>query len=115
MSQHKEGSKPLRYSDDALNEFKIMFQQKLEAAEAELNRLHQLIEEKNKQDLEEKDRDMEIDQLNFFINRHREWIDHLNISLRRIDDKTFGVCRKTGQLIEKEKLLALPHGNKLNN
>lgn len=115
MSQHKEGSKPLRYSDDALNEFKLMFQQKLEAAEAELIRLDHLIEEKNKQDLAEKDRDMEIDQLNFFIKRHHELINHLKKLLKRIDDKTFGVCRKTGQLIEKEKLLALPHGNKLNN
>lgn len=111
MIQHKEGSKPLRYSDDALNEFKIMFQQKLEAAEAELIRLHQLIKEKNKQDLEEKDRDMEIDQLIFFIKRHHELINHQKKSLKRIDDKTFGVCRETGKLIEKEKLLNLPHGN----
>ena len=112
MSQHNEGSKPLRYSDEALNEFKIMFQQKLEAAEAELIRLHQLIKEKNKQDFEEKDRGMEIDQLNFFIKRHQELIEHLKKSLKRIDDKTFGVSRETGQLIEKEKLLALSHGNK---
>jgi len=115
MSQEKTGNTTLRYSDEELNEFKILFQQKLEAAEVELIRLNLLIEEKNKQVLEEKDRDMEIDQLNFFIKRHYELINHLKKSLKRIDDKTFGVCRETGQLIEKEKLLDLPHGNKLNN
>ncbi len=112
MSQEKTGNTTLRYSDEELNEFKILFQQNLEAAEVELIRLNLLIEGKNKQDLEEKYRDMEIDQLIFFIKRHQELIGHLKKSLKRIDDKTFGVCRVTGQLIEKEMLLALPHGNK---
>jgi DnaK suppressor protein len=112
MCQHKNTYPPFRYSDDALNEFKTLFQQKLKAAEAELIRLHQFIEEKNKQDPEEKYREMEIDQLSFFIKRHQELIDHLKESLKRIDEKTFGVCRNTGKLIEKEKLLTSPHGKK---
>lgn len=96
-----------------LNDFYILFQHKLQAAEAESISLNKLAEEQNNKSPKKKD--IEIDQLNFFIKRHQELISYLKKSLKRIDDKTYGICTKTGQLIEKEKLLALPHGKLKKN
>ena len=33
----------------------------------------------------------------------------LSIGLIRIQNKTYGVCRETGKLIPKERLVAVPH------
>ena len=36
-------------------------------------------------------------------------IDHLEKALMRIENKTYGVCRVTGKLIDKARLRAVPH------
>ena len=41
--------------------------------------------------------------------RQRNFINHLNAALVRIDNKTYGICRATGKLIPKERLRAVPH------
>lgn len=41
--------------------------------------------------------------------RQRQFISHLNDALKRIDNKTYGVCRVCGTLIPKERLRAVPH------
>ena len=41
--------------------------------------------------------------------RQRSFIKHLQAALVRIENKTYGVCRVTGQLIPKERLRAVPH------
>ena len=96
----------LRYSDEELNEFKLHFETKLSTAQNELKELKDLFES-------EKDA-LTKEQLQQFINRHNELIEHCEKSLIRIEDKTYGISKETGELIEKEKLLALPHGKKQN-
>jgi RNA polymerase-binding transcription factor DksA len=96
----------LRYSDEELNEFKLLFETKLSTAQNELEELKDLFEA-------EKD-DLTKEQLQQFINRHNELIEHCKKSLIRIEDKTYGISKETGELIEKEKLLALPNGGKQN-
>ena len=41
--------------------------------------------------------------------RQRQFIKHLQAALVRIENKTYGVCRVTGKLIPKERLMAVPH------
>ena len=38
-----------------------------------------------------------------------KFIQHLQSALIRIENKTYGICRETGNLIPKERLRAVPH------
>lgn len=42
-------------------------------------------------------------------NRQITYIDHLEKALMRIENKTYGICRVTGKLIDKARLRAVPH------
>ena len=52
---------------------------------------------------------MEREYLNQMASRQRLYIDHLDKALVRIQNKTYGICRVTGKLIEKDRLRAVPH------
>mgnify|MGYP002508062305 FL=1 len=41
--------------------------------------------------------------------RQMKFIQNLQAALVRIENKPYGVCRKTGKLIPKERLRAVPH------
>jgi RNA polymerase-binding transcription factor DksA len=41
--------------------------------------------------------------------RQEKFVRDLKNALIRIENKTYGVCRVTGKLIPKERLLAVPH------
>ena len=41
--------------------------------------------------------------------RQMKFIQHLKAALVRIENKTYGICRVTGELIPKERLRAVPH------
>lgn len=41
--------------------------------------------------------------------RQEKFIRDLNNGLLRIENKTYGICRKTGKLIQKERLKLVPH------
>lgn len=43
------------------------------------------------------------------IERTREYINHINEALERIENKTYGVCKATGKPISRERLEAVPH------
>lgn len=42
-------------------------------------------------------------------SRQEKFIGHLESALRRIENKTYGICRDTGKLIRKERLKLVPH------
>ncbi len=42
-------------------------------------------------------------------SRQSTYIDHLEKALMRIENKTYGICRVTGKLIDKARLRAVPH------
>ena len=52
---------------------------------------------------------MEREQLSQMASRQITYIDHLEKALIRIENKTYGICRVTGQLIDKARLRAVPH------
>lgn len=119
----KEESTPtgpaMRYSDSELLEFKNLIQRKLDAAKKELNYLQGLITRKDEMGgdnddgrymtLEDGSLSMEREQLSQMASRQITFIDHLEKALIRIENKTYGVCRVTGKLIEKARLRAVPH------
>src|SRR5690606_32237736 len=44
--------------------------------------------------------------------RQRQFIDALEAALVRVKNKTYGICSVTGKLIDKKRLLVVPHATK---
>jgi RNA polymerase-binding transcription factor DksA len=109
----------LRYSDNELVEFKELIMRKLESAKKELHYLQGLITRKDDMGGDEGDNrymtmedgslSMEREQLSQMASRQITFIDHLEKALMRIENKTYGICRVTGKLIDKARLRAVPH------
>jgi len=109
----------MRYSDAELIEFKELISRKLEAAKKELAYLHGLITRKDEMSGDETDNrymtmedgslSMEREQLSQMASRQHDFIDKLEKALMRIENKTYGICRVTGKLIDKARLRAVPH------
>jgi RNA polymerase-binding transcription factor DksA len=107
-----------RYSDAELQEFKELIEKKLETARAELKEYQDQIQKKNTGDtdsdykfrgLEDSSFLVEREYLSQMAARQAQFIDHLEKALIRIENKTYGICRETGKLISKERLLIVPH------
>lgn len=109
----------MRYSDAELVEFRELISRKLEAAKKELSYLHGLITRKDEMSGDETDNrymtmedgslSMEREQLSQMASRQIDFIDKLEKALIRIENKTYGICRVTGKLIDKARLRAVPH------
>ncbi|OFX73901.1 MAG: molecular chaperone DnaK [Bacteroidetes bacterium GWE2_29_8] len=41
--------------------------------------------------------------------RQKKFIESLELALLRIENKTYGICRETGKLIPKQRLMSVPH------
>ena len=118
-AQRDPGAPSQRYSDGELNEFRELIQRKLEAAKKELSYLHGLITRKDELGGDEGDNrymtmedgslSMEREQLSQMASRQVTFIDHLEKAIMRIENKTYGICRVTGKLIDKARLRAVPH------
>jgi len=109
----------VKYSDAELNEFKDLISKKLEAAKKELVYLQGIITRKDElggdnddaryMTMEDGSVSMEREQLGQMASRQITFIDHLEKALMRIENKTYGICRVTGRLIDKARLRAVPH------
>ena len=109
----------MRYSDAELNEFRELIQRKLETAKKELGYLQGLITRKDEMGGDDTDNrymtmedgslSMEREQLSQMASRQITFIDHLEKAMMRIENKTYGICRVTGKLIDKARLRAVPH------
>lgn len=108
----------MRYSDNDLNEFREIIGKKLDAAKKELNYLQGLITRKDESGemedarymtMEDGSVSMEREQLSQMASRQIQFIDHLEKAMMRIENKTYGICRVTGKLIDKARLRAVPH------
>ncbi len=108
----------MRYSDADLTEFREIINKKLDAAKKELAYLQGLItrrdeggdmDEARYMTMEDGSVSMEREQLSQMASRQITFIDHLEKAIMRIENKTYGVCRVTGKLIDKARLRAVPH------
>jgi len=119
LSPMQENSGPtMRYSDGDLTEFREIIQKKLDAAKKELAYLQGLItrrdeggdmDEARYMTMEDGSVSMEREQLSQMASRQITFIDHLEKAMMRIENKTYGICRVTGKLIDKARLRAVPH------
>jgi RNA polymerase-binding transcription factor DksA len=115
--QHEQTGPTMRYSDSELTEFRDLILRKLETAKKELAYLQGLITRKDEGDMEDGrymtmedgSMSMEREQLSQMASRQIQFIDHLEKAMMRIENKTYGICRVTGKLIDKARLRAVPH------
>ena len=107
-----------RYSDNELAEFRDLINRKLDTAKKELAYLQGLITRKDESGdldegrymtMEDGSMSMEREQLSQMASRQIQFIDHLEKAIMRIENKTYGICRVTGKLIDKARLRAVPH------
>lgn len=108
-----------RYSDSELEEFKILIQSKIEKATEQ----HQLIESAYRNDsnngtddtsptfkaFDEGSEVMSKETSSQLAIRQEKFIRDLKNALIRIENKTYGICRVTGKLINPERLKLVPH------
>jgi DnaK suppressor protein len=122
MTEKKEEVKKvvtnLRYSDADLAEFKTLIQGKLVDAREELINLQAQILNANENGtddtgasfkmLEDGSETLAKEEAANLAARQKKFIEQLEAALLRIENKTYGICRVTGQLIPKERLRAVP-------
>lgn len=114
-----ENNEKTRYSDAELQEFKEILLEKLRVAREELSSLTQSLSNPNLngtddtagtyKTLEDGSATLEKEQINQLAARQKKFIENLEAALVRIENKTYGICRETGKLIQKERLRAVPH------
>ena len=108
-----------RYSDQELEEFRGIINEKLEVARKSYNdMMRQLMNADSNSDndtaptykiLEEGTEAMEKEHLIEMSQRQQKFIQALEAALLRIENKTYGIDRITGELIPKERLRLVPH------
>lgn len=108
-----------RYSDDELKEFKELLEKKLKTSKDELKTLRASLSHSDDHGtddtaptfkmVEDGSETLSREELAQLAARQEKFIKHLENALQRIENKTYGICRKTGKLIQKERLKAVPH------
>lgn len=108
-----------RYSDPELNDFKQLILEKIATAREELAELTsslQFINPNGVDDtsaayntLEDGAATLEKETIHQMAARQKKFIEQLEAALNRIGNKTYGICRVTGKLIPRERLIAVPH------
>lgn len=114
-----ETVKAVRYSDVELEEFREIILNRLERANEDYQQLLASLNHSDGNDIqdtsptfktfEEGANTSELDQTQRFADRQMKLIKNLEAALVRIENKTYGICRDTGELIPKERLRAVPH------
>ncbi|GGG37519.1 molecular chaperone DnaK [Croceivirga lutea] len=109
----------IRYSDADLAEFKSIIEEKIEKAKSHLDLLKSsyMNDGNNGTDdtsptfkaFEEGSETMSKEANTQLAIRQEKFIRDLKNALLRIENKTYGICRVTGKLINKERLKLVPH------
>lgn len=112
-------SEKKRYSDEELQEFRELIENKLEKARRDYELLRANVNNSEGNDiadtsptfkvLEEGATTLSKEEAGRLAQRQLKFIQHLQAALVRIENKTYGICRETGELIPKERLRAVPH------
>ncbi|MCS7035820.1 MAG: hypothetical protein RMJ33_04375 [Saprospiraceae bacterium] len=110
----------VRYSDEELEEFRVLIMEKLAKAEEELAFTQKQIDELNEVGFHQQGGDWyddssahaDLELLQRMAQRQQRHIQDLKNALLRIQNKTYGVCTVTGKLIDKNRLRLVPHATK---
>ncbi|MDD4608803.1 MAG: TraR/DksA C4-type zinc finger protein [Bacteroidaceae bacterium] len=108
-----------RYSDAELEEFRAIIVEKLENAKHDYEQLKSSVTNAGGNDtddtsptykvLEEGANTLSKEENTRLAERQMKFIQNLEMALMRINNKTYGICRETGNLIPAERLRAVPH------
>ena len=108
-----------RYSDAELAEFKSLILEKLEVARHDYEQLRASITRSADNDtedtsptfkvLEEGAMTLSKEEVERLAAHELKFIKNLEMALVRIEHKTYGICKTTGKLIPRERLLRVPH------
>lgn len=108
-----------RYNDAELAEFKALIMSKLEEARVDFEMLKATLTHSDDNDTQDTSPTFKVmeegaavlskEESGRLAQRQQQFIHHLEAALVRIANKTYGVCRETGELIPKERLRAVPH------
>ncbi len=108
-----------RYSDEELEEFRTIINEKLKVARSNYKELMAQLNHSDSNDvidtsptykaLEEGSDAQSKEEIIQMSQRLQKFIIGLEAALVRIKNKTYGIDRETGELIPKERLRAVPH------
>ena len=108
-----------RYSDEELEEFRTIINEKLALAKRDYDLMMASITNQDSNDvddtsptykaLEEGSATQSKEEIITMAARQQKFIQGLKAALIRIENKTYGIDRLTGKLIPKERLRAVPH------
>lgn len=108
-----------RYSDEELEEFRSIINDKLKLARRDYSKMMKTLMNADGNDVEDTSPTYKIleegsatqtkEELNQQASRLQKFIQGLEAALIRIENKTYGIDRITGELIPKERLRAVPH------
>lgn len=109
----------LRYSDAELEEFRELIEKKLDKARKELELLQSAFSYKDGNSTDDTSPTFKLmedgseiasrEELGQLAMRQKKFIQNLEAALVRVQNKSYGICRETGKLIQKERLMAVPH------
>ena len=112
-------SEKTRYTDEELEEFRQIINEKLALAKRDYDQMMDSLTNRDSNDvddtsptykaLEEGSETQSKEDLMKFAARQQKFIQGLQAALIRIDNKTYGIDRITGKLIPAERLRAVPH------
>ena len=122
MEEEKKINEPdvkLRYSDEELQEFKVIILDMLDKAKKEYKTLRDVVTHGSSNDIEDTSPTFKVmeegaaslnkEEAGALAQRQYKFIQNLEAALIRIENKTYGICRVTGKLIPKERLRLVPH------
>lgn len=108
-----------RYSDEELEEFRSIINDKLKLARRDYSKMMKTLMNADGNDVEDTSPTYKIleegsatqtkEELIQQASRLQKFIQGLEAALIRIENKTYGIDRITGELILKERLRAVPH------
>jgi DnaK suppressor protein len=114
MSQEKT-----RYSDAELEEFRELINDKLKEAYEDYDLLKGSLSHSDNHGTDDTGRTFNMmedgsetlsrEEVAQLAARQEKFIENLKSALMRIENKTYGICRVTGKLIQKERLRLVPH------
>jgi DnaK suppressor protein len=111
---------PVRYSDEELEAFRVLIEDKIAKAQEELDFTQRQVDELNENGFNQQGGDWyddstahtDLELLQRMAIRQQRHVLDLRNALLRIQNKTYGVCIVTGQLIDANRLRLVPHATK---
>ena len=112
-------STPTRFTDEELQEFKLLIEEKLKNAVNDHDLLLRILSHRDDNGTDDTSPTFKLledaadvstkEETAQFLARQEKYIQGLKNALIRIENKSYGICRVTGKLIPKERLRSVPH------